>query len=57
MRKVFFAGASAAAVFGIANVAIALLNRPDDAAVTAGYFVLLALVCAIPVAGRLWRRL
>lgn len=46
MRKVFLAGAGLAFVFVVVNRAIVLLNEPSDLAVTAGYFVLLALVAA-----------
>ena len=58
MRNVFLAGAALAIVFIVANVAIALLNQPNDLAVTAGYFVLVALVAAVSGAATwLWRRL
>lgn len=53
MRKVFFAGLVLAGVYLATNLAIRLLNRPDDTAVTAGYFVLLALVSIL--AGWLYR--
>lgn len=46
MKRVFFAGAVAAVAFYIFNGALALLNQPSDLSVTAGYFVLLALVSA-----------
>lgn len=58
MRSTFFAGAVAAIVVAVLSVAIRLLNRPDDFAVAAGYFVLLALVSlASGAAIRLGRRL
>jgi hypothetical protein len=57
MRNVFFAGAAAAVVFVVVNRAISLLNEPSDLAVTAGYFLLLALVAlGAGVVSRLWRR-
>jgi hypothetical protein len=58
MRNVFLAGAALAIVCLVANVAIVLLNRPNDLAVTAGYFVLVALVAALAaLATWVWRRL
>ena len=58
MRNVFFAGAAAAIVFVIANRALTLLNEPSNLSVTAGYFLLLALVAgATDLVSRLWRRL
>jgi hypothetical protein len=58
MRNVFIAGAALAIVFVVANFVLALLNKPNDLAVAAGYFVLVALVAAIAgLAPRLWRRL
>ena len=58
MRIVFFAGVALAVVLVIANLAIKLLNLPDDRAVAAGYLLLLALVSVL--SGwicRKWRRL
>lgn len=58
MRKLFFAGLGLAFVYVVLNLAIKLLNRPNDWSVWAGYFVLLALVSALSgVLYRLWRRL
>jgi hypothetical protein len=47
MRKVFLAGTTLAFVFVVVDRAIALLNEPNDLAVGAGYFVLLALVSVV----------
>jgi hypothetical protein len=55
MRKVFLAGATLAAVFVVVDRAMVLLNKPDDLAVAAGYFMLLALVSAAVGVG-LWLR-
>jgi hypothetical protein len=58
MRNVFFAGAALAVVFVAVNRAIDLLNVPNDWAVAAGYFLLLALVSvASGLMYRFWRRL
>jgi len=47
MRKVFLAGATLAVVYVVVDRAIVLLNEPDDLAVAAGYFILLAVVSAL----------
>ena len=58
MRNVFLAGAALAVVFVAVNRAIDLLNVPNDWAVAAGYFLLLALVSvASGLMYRYWRRL
>jgi len=46
MRKVFLAGATLAVVFVVVDCAGVSLNQPDDLAVAAGCFMLLALVSA-----------
>ena len=57
MRNVFLAGTAAAIAFLIANQALTLLNEPSNISVTAGYFLLLALVAvATDLISRLWRR-
>ncbi len=58
MRRVFFAGAALAFVFVVANLAIRLLNEPNDWTVAAGYLLLLTLISML--SGwlyRVWRRL
>ena len=58
MRQVFLAGLAVAVFFAVANLAIRLLDVPNDWSVMAGYFLLLALVSALSgVLYRLWRRL
>ena len=47
MRKVIFAGVALALLYAAANGAIRLLNQPSDAAVWAGYALLVALVAAV----------
>jgi len=56
MRKVFLAGATLAVVYVVVDRAIVLLNEPDDLAVGAGYFMLLALVSAAVGVGSWIRR-
>ena len=57
MRNVFLAGTAAAIAFLIANEALTLLNESSNRSVTAGYFLLLALVAvATDLISRLWRR-
>jgi len=56
MRKVFLAGTTLAFVFVMVDRAIALLNEPNDLAVGAGYFILLALVSAAASAWSWLRR-
>ena len=57
MRNVFLAGAAAAIVFFVANRALTLMNEPSNLSVTAGYFLLLALVAVTTdLVSRLWRR-
>jgi hypothetical protein len=58
MRIVFFACVALAVVFLLANLAIRLLDVPNDWSVMAGYFLLLALVSVL-CGGlyRIWRRL
>jgi hypothetical protein len=58
MRNVFLAGAGLAVVYLVVNRAIVLLNEPSDAAVAAGYVMLLVLVSGLAgLASWLWRRL
>jgi len=57
MRKLLIAGLAAAVAFVIANRALVLLNQRSNAAVAAGYLLLLGLVAvATGVVSRLWRR-
>ena len=58
MRKVFFAGLVAAAVWVVVSLAIRLLDTANDWAVAGGYFTALALVSVLSgLMYRLWRRL
>ena len=58
MRAVFLAGAALAFIAVAVNLAIQLLNAPNDWSVAAGYFLLLGLVSVVSgMVYRIGRRL
>jgi hypothetical protein len=54
MPMIFGAGVLLAILFYVITAALHLLNQPSDAAVAAGYLIVLLLVSL--AAGLLWRR-